>query len=147
MASDPIRSYCLCLPELGLQACVAKLVCLHDAQDARTTYSLLTKLSPHPQVTSADCADWSQTVQSAPTALAREMLSAVPAHRGQFFCVEIVPYGVHQVFKDLFIFMLCVQAFLSPCISVYMETEPGSSARAKSALGCHALSPPWVCHS
>lgn len=129
---------------------------------ACTTYSLLTKLSPHPQVCSADCSDW-----SAPTPLTQEKLSAAPVHRGRLFCVENVPYGVRQVFLKTYIF-LCTSVFVSvyicvPCVYSarrgqkqasdhqtvvgtmrVLETEPGSSARAASALGCWAISPPWV---
>lgn len=63
---------------------------VNSGPHACTTYSLLNKLSPHPQVSSADCS-WSQMVWSAPTSLTQEMLSAVPVHRGRLFCVENVP--------------------------------------------------------
>lgn len=60
---------------------------------AQHTVYWLNWLSPYPQVSSADCSDW-----SAPIPLTQEMLSAVPVHRGRLFCVEKVPYRVRRVF-------------------------------------------------
>lgn len=102
-----------------------------------------------------------------PTPLTQEIFSAAPVHRGRLFCVENVPYGVRQVFLKTYLFLffvykrfclrvylctVCVQCPQRPEAGIrsvvgtmrVLETEPGSSARAASALGCWAISPPWV---
>lgn len=104
---------------------------------ACTTYSLLTKLSPHPQVCSADCSDW-----SAPTPLTQEIFSAAPVHRGRLFCVENVPYGVRQVFLKTYLFLLFV--YKRFCLRVYLCTvcvqcpqRPEAGIRSSDSCGHH----------